>query len=103
MNSDEICIEAWFAAPVSLVFDAWIEPRQLAAWFAAGDWQVTRVEFQPLAGARWQIDFVHPDGSEYSETGMLLDVKHAERLEFTLTQTGLDLPALVKLATLSML
>jgi uncharacterized protein YndB with AHSA1/START domain len=30
MNSDEICIEAWFAAPVSLVFDAWIEPDGIA-------------------------------------------------------------------------
>jgi uncharacterized protein YndB with AHSA1/START domain len=94
MSSDEIRIEAWFAAPVSSVFDAWIEPRQLAAWFAAGDWQVTRVEFQPITGTRWQVDFAHPDGRRYSETGVLLDVKHAERLEFTLTQTGLELPAL---------
>lgn len=94
MNLDEIVIETWFAAPVSLVFDAWTEPRQLAAWFAAGDWEVTRVEFQPVAGARWQVDFAHADGSKYSETGMLLDVRPAERLEFTLTQTGLELPAL---------
>ena len=93
MTHDEgLRIEAWFAASPSEVFEAWIDPQQLAVWFAAGEWRVTRVDFHPIPGAPWKIDFSHPDGSTYSESGTLLDVRHAERLEFTLTQTGLNLP-----------
>ena len=90
--SDEraIEIEAWFNQSPSEVFAAWTEPQQIAAWFAAGDWSVVRVDFKAIVGARWRIDFRHPTGNEYFEQGVLLKVVANELLEFTLTQVGLQ-------------
>jgi uncharacterized protein YndB with AHSA1/START domain len=82
-------LETWFNQPPEVVFEAWTDPRQLAAWFAAGAWEVTRVDFKATVGARWRIDFRHPSGDEYSEEGVLLKVVPGELLEFTLTQVGL--------------
>jgi uncharacterized protein YndB with AHSA1/START domain len=89
----EVEIEAWFSQPASEVFEAWSDPKQLAVWFAAGDWQVTHVAFEPVAGARWRIDFRHPSGDEYHEAGVVLSVVPHELLEFTLTQVGLAFEA----------
>jgi uncharacterized protein YndB with AHSA1/START domain len=98
-NVGELQIEVWFKDPPAVVFAAWIEPDQLACWFAALDWQVERVHFEPIAGSRWYVDFRHPDGTTYQETGIVRRVEFPTLLEFTLTQVGLPTAAVATLVT----
>ncbi|MBB6426900.1 SRPBCC domain-containing protein [Sphingopyxis sp. JAI128] len=86
---ENLQIDLWFAAVPARVYAAWTEPRLLAQWFAAHDWEVVDAEFVPAAGSSWRIEFAHPDGGRYVEEGEVERAEPFSLLEMTLRQTGL--------------
>jgi len=50
----EVRITRLFRAPRELVFEAWIDPDQVAAWWAPDEYEIPRetVEIQPHVGGR---------------------------------------------------
>jgi uncharacterized protein YndB with AHSA1/START domain/uncharacterized damage-inducible protein DinB len=48
-------VERTFAAPPSLVYRAWLDPRLLARWLAPGDLEVSHVDVEERVGGRYRI------------------------------------------------
>jgi uncharacterized protein YndB with AHSA1/START domain len=60
----EVRVTRVFRAPRDLVFKAWIDPDQIAAWWAPEHCDVPRdtVEVQPQVGGRIHFSMVETDG-----------------------------------------
>lgn len=71
------------AAPRERVFNAWIDPAQLAKWWGPHGFTNPRCEFDPRAGGRIHIDMTGPDGTVYPMTGTVHEIVLNERLVFT--------------------
>ncbi len=58
----EVRVTRVFGAPREVVFNAWIDPDQVAAWMAPEGCEVTResVEIEPRAGGRIHYSMVDP-------------------------------------------
>ncbi|GGI17486.1 SRPBCC family protein [Oxalicibacterium faecigallinarum] len=72
-----------FDAPPALVFKAWTDPALLKQWFVPRPWSIARVENDVRAGGSNLIVMRDPDGNEYPNQGIYLDVIPNERLVFT--------------------
>ena len=101
MTADEnvIVITRTFHAPRKLVWDAWTDPRHIAAWWGPEGFQ-TRVEGVDLRpGGRWSYVMIGPDGAEYPVCGVFREIVPLERIVTTdefgedfVAPEGVDLP-----------
>jgi uncharacterized protein YndB with AHSA1/START domain len=86
-ESEGMTITRTFAASRELVFAAWTEPRQFAAWWGGSAVEVPAdsVEMDVRAGGSWKATMVLPDGSPRIDwRGEYLEVDPPERLVLTL-------------------
>ena len=65
------------------VFRAWTEPDLLRQWFAPKPWTTPHVETEVRAGGSSLIVMRGPDGSDFPNRGVYLEVVKNERLVFT--------------------
>jgi uncharacterized protein YndB with AHSA1/START domain len=72
-----------FDAPRELVYRAWTEPDMLRQWFVPRPWTISRAETDVRAGGASLIVMRDPDGKEYPNRGVYLEVVKNERLVFT--------------------
>jgi uncharacterized protein YndB with AHSA1/START domain len=70
-------------APREAVFKAWTDPAQLKQWFAPAPWTTPVVETDVRAGGSSFFVMRGPDGSEFPNHGVYLEVVKNERLVFT--------------------
>lgn len=71
-----------FDVPAQQVFDAWLDPKMVAMWFAPGLGEMVRVEADPRVGG--SFSFVQRrDGEDIDHTGEYLELKRPTRLVFT--------------------
>src|SRR6185369_4961866 len=52
-------------APRELVWQAWTDPKHLAAWFGPHGFRNTFHEFAPKPGGHWRFVMHGPDGTDY--------------------------------------
>ena len=78
----EIVIARVFDAPRELVFDAWTNPDHIVRWFGPKGFTLTTKEIDIRAGGRWRFVFHGPDGTNYDNRMVFLEVKRPERLVF---------------------
>ena len=71
------------AAPRERVYRAWTEPELLKQWFAPLPWTTPHVENDVRAGGSSLVVMRGPDGSEFPNRGVYLEVVANERLVFT--------------------
>ena len=71
------------AAPRERVYRAWTEPELLKQWFAPLPWTTPHVENDVRAGGSSLVVMRGPDGSEFPNRGVYLEVVKNERLVFT--------------------
>ena len=85
MSSDPILKMARvFEAPVSRVFAAWIDPKDLEKW-AWGDLGVNvRAEVDSRVGGRYRIETSRPDHETWVFSGTYLEIIPDKRLVYTL-------------------
>jgi uncharacterized protein YndB with AHSA1/START domain len=85
ITAHEITVTRVFDAPRRLVWDAWTQPRQLAAWWGASGWTTppenVRLDLRPGGMMRLTSISDH-DGSEMTTHGVLREVVEPERLVF---------------------
>lgn len=79
-----------FDAPVSLVFQAWTDPGQLARWFPPEGFTAPRCEVDPRPGGVFRVDMQAPggppmDGKVFPGPGLVEEIVPNERLVFTMT------------------
>lgn len=70
-------------APREKVFRAWTEPSLLKQWFAPAPFTTPTVETEVRPGGTSLIVMKGPDGKEFPNRGVYLEVVKNERLVFT--------------------
>ncbi len=71
------------AAPRAKVYRAWTEPELLTQWFAPQPWTTSHAELDVRPGGASLIAMRGPDGNEFANRGVFLDVVANRRLVFT--------------------
>jgi len=70
-------------APPEKVFRAWTDPELLRQWFAPKPWTTPNVEIDVRAGGSSLFVMRNPDGNEFPNRGVFLEVVKNQRLVFT--------------------
>ena len=79
----ELVLTRLIAAPREKLFKAWTTPELLVQWFTPKPWETVRAEVDLRAGGSSLIVMRGPDGSEFPNRGIYLEVVPNERLVFT--------------------
>lgn len=78
----EIVITRVFDAPRELVFEAWTNPEHLVGWFGPKGFTLTTQAIDVRVGGMWRFVFRGPDGTDYDNRMVFLEVKRPELLSF---------------------
>jgi uncharacterized protein YndB with AHSA1/START domain len=84
--SGSISIVRDFDAPRELVFRDWIDPEEVATWFAPDGFTVTLCEVDGRRAGSWRVEYESESGERYLEYGVFHEVRPPEELVFTLKQ-----------------
>jgi uncharacterized protein YndB with AHSA1/START domain len=79
----DLVLERVIHAPPPKVFEAWTVPALLKQWFAPLPWTTPVVETDLRAGGSTLVVMRGPDGNEFPNRGVYLEVVTNERLVFT--------------------
>ena len=86
MNTDalpEVTIKRTFNAPRAKVFQAWVDPKQMAQWFGPKGFVNPVCELDVRPGGKLKIHMRGPDGTIYPCHGTFRECVESERLVFT--------------------
>ena len=70
----ELVLTRLIAAPREKLFKAWTTPELLVQWFTPKPWETVRAEVALRAGGSSLIVMRGPDGSEFPNRGIYLEV-----------------------------
>lgn len=79
----ELTITRLINAPPELVYKAWIDPEMMKEWFCPRPWRVTQVENDVRAGGASYVLMKGPNGEEFPNRGVYLEVIPGKKLVFT--------------------
>ena len=79
----ELSLTRIMDAPREKVFRAWTDPELLKQWFAPAPWTTPRAELDVRPGGANFILMRGPQGQEFPNRGVYLEVVKNERLVFT--------------------
>ena len=82
-DSRELVLTRILNAPREKVFRAWTEPALVRQWFAPEPWTTPRVELDVRPGGASLVVMRSPEGDEFPNRGVYLEVVKNERLVFT--------------------
>ncbi len=83
MPSDrEILLTRVVDAPRELVWDAMTDPEQVVKWWGPSGFTTTVHEMDVRPGGVWRITMHGPDGTDYPNKSVFVEVKRPERLVF---------------------
>lgn len=79
----ELSLTRIITAPRETVYRAWTDPKLLKQWFAPRPWSVSTAELDVRPGGANLIIMRSPEGEDYPNRGVYLEVVPNERLVFT--------------------
>lgn len=79
----EIVITRVIDAPRSLVFQAWTDSRHVAQWWGPTGFTNTVCEMDVRPGGVWRFIMHGPDGVEYKNRVVYIEIVRAERLVYS--------------------
>lgn len=79
----ELVLTRIIDAPREKLFKAWTEPELVKQWFAPLPWTTSAAELDVRPGGTAMVVMRDPDGNEYPNPGVYLEVVENERLVFT--------------------
>jgi uncharacterized protein YndB with AHSA1/START domain len=79
----ELVLTRLIDAPRDKLFRAWTEPKLVKQWFAPLPWTTSAAEIDLRPGGASLIVMRDPDGNEFPNPGIYLEVVKNERLVFT--------------------
>lgn len=79
----ELSITRLIDAPRTKVFRAWTEPELLAQWWGPNGMTTPLCEMQLWAGGLFRTVMRAPDGTEYHNQGVFLEIVTPQRIVFT--------------------
>ena len=81
------------AAPRAKVFGAWTKPEVLKKWFApSDDYSIPFAELDLQVGGKYRIGMKSPTGDTHIAVGTYREIKNPEKLVFTWTWEGTEMP-----------
>jgi len=82
-NETTLRLERLIAAPPEILFALWLEPAQLAKWWAPDGYEASVDVFEPIPGGRWRVILRSSDGRVAATSGVYRIVEPSRRLVFT--------------------
>lgn len=79
----ELVLTRILNAPREKIYRCWTDPKILPLWFAPKPWTTPKVEIDVRPGGSSLFVMAGPDGTEFPNRGVYLDVVPNERLVFT--------------------
>jgi uncharacterized protein YndB with AHSA1/START domain len=79
----EILITRVFDAPRELVWEAWTDPKQVVQWWGPTGFTTTIHEMDVRPGGVWRHTMRGPDGKEYPNHSVFLEVVKPERIVYS--------------------
>lgn len=79
----ELVLTRTIPAPPARVFEAWTRPELMKQWFAPKPWTTPVVEVDLRVGGANLIVMRGPDGTEFPNRGVYLEIVQNEKLVFT--------------------
>jgi uncharacterized protein YndB with AHSA1/START domain len=70
-------------APPEKVYRAWTDPELIKQWFVPQPWTISKAEMDVRPGGASLIVMRNPDGEEFPNPGVFLEVVPNQRLVFT--------------------
>ncbi|NGN40956.1 SRPBCC family protein [Mesorhizobium sp. CGMCC 1.15528] len=92
-NDRELVLTRLIDAPREKVFKAWTDAELLKQWFAPLPWTTPAVEVDVRPGGSSMFVMRDPDGNDYPNKGVYLEVVESEKLVFTDAFTEAWLPS----------
>jgi uncharacterized protein YndB with AHSA1/START domain len=83
LSNRELILTRVIAAPPKKLFRAWTEPDLLKQWFCPRPWGVARATLDVRPGGICHVVMLSPEGQEFPNPGVYLDVVPDRRLVFT--------------------
>ncbi|CAG7615676.1 SRPBCC family protein [Paenibacillus allorhizosphaerae] len=80
IKDNEIISAREYDVPRELVFRAWTEPEQLAYWWGPKGFTNTFHEFDLRPGGSWRFDMHGPDGANYPNHSVFVEIVPMERI-----------------------
>lgn len=78
----EIVITRLIDAPRALVFDAWTDPEHIGRWWGPRGFTTTTHSMDVKPGGEWRFVMHGPDGTDYKNKIVYLEVAKPERLVY---------------------
>ena len=78
----ELVFTRVFEAPRELVFEAWTDPRHVEQWWGPNGFTTTISEMDVRPGGEWRLVMHGPDGVDYRNRMVFLEVVKPERLVY---------------------
>ncbi|WP_367718649.1 SRPBCC family protein [Nitratireductor sp. GISD-1A_MAKvit] len=82
-TENELVLARIIAAPREKIFRAWTEPELLKQWFVPRPWTISKVEMDARPGGSSLVVMKDPDGNEYPNPGVFLEVIENEKIVTT--------------------
>ena len=79
----ELVLTRLIAAPRDKVWRCWSEPELLMQWFVPKPWSMASVDVDLRTGGRSSMTMRDPEGNDYPNDGVYLEVVPGEKLVFT--------------------
>ena len=83
MTGYELVLERVIDAPRQAVYRCWTEPELMVKWFTPKPWSTVRVERDLCAGGGSLVVMRSPEGQEFPNPGVYLEVVPNEKIVFT--------------------
>lgn len=89
----ELVLHRVLDAPRDKVYKCWTTPELMKQWFVPKPWTIARAEVDVRPGGSSMVVMRDPEGNEYPNPGVYLEVVPNERLVFTDAYTSAWVPS----------
>jgi len=82
-NDRELVVARIIDAPREKVYRCWTDTKLVTQWFAPKPWTTPRAEMDVRTGGNSLVVMAGPDGNEFPNPGVFLEVVPGEKIVFT--------------------
>lgn len=79
----ELVLQRMLAAPREMLFRCWTDPQLITQWFTPPPWKTLRAEIDLRAGGHSCITMQSPEGQQFPNRGIYLEVVPNAKIVFT--------------------
>jgi len=81
-KANEIQLTRVYDAPVSVVWDAWVDPKQAAQWWGPRGFTLTTHSKDFRVGGTWDYTMHGPDGTDYPNSTVFLEIEKHKKMVY---------------------